>query len=110
MNDTASIADHAVVRLASAPETLATFAVLVLAWGAGFVGVLPKEVWVVDFPALAVAFVLDTLAFNEFGVRANSVFYPALAVSLYLEAMVVGALVRWGRRRHVVALRRDSGE
>ncbi|ELZ82201.1 hypothetical protein KU306_11690 [Haloferax larsenii] len=81
-------------RVAVAPETIVAFAVLALAWLLGFVGALPKEVWVVDFPALAVAFFLDTLAYNEFGVRANTVFYPALALVGYLEAMVVGAVIR----------------
>ena len=84
-------------RVAVAPETIIAFAVLAFAWLLGFVGVLPKEVWVVDFPALAVAFVLDTLAYNEFGVRENTVFYPALALFGYLEAMVAGAVIRWLR-------------
>ncbi|WP_411963300.1 hypothetical protein [Haloferax sp. YSMS24] len=110
MSDEDSISDYAVLRLASAPETLATFAVLVVAWGAGFAGVLPKEVWVVDFPALAVAMLLDTFAYNEFGIRENAVFYPVFAVSLYLEAMVVGAAVRWGRRGPLGDLRRNSAE
>ena len=101
---------HAALRLAAAPETLLTFVVLGLAWGSGAAGILPKEVWVVDFPALAVAFFVDTLAYNEFVVRENSVFYPALAVSLYLEALVVGAVVRWVRRTRLVDFRRDSAE
>ncbi|ELZ86004.1 hypothetical protein C453_09313 [Haloferax elongans ATCC BAA-1513] len=84
-------------RVAVAPETIVTFAVLALAWLLGFVGVLPQEVWVVDFPALAVAFFLDTLAYNEFGIRENTVFYPALALFGYLEAIVVGAVIRWLR-------------
>ncbi|KAB1188568.1 MULTISPECIES: hypothetical protein [Haloferax] len=89
----------AVLRVAVAPETFATFLVLALAWVAGFVGVLPKEVWVVDFPALAGALFFDTLAFNEFGIRENAVFYPALVVFGYLEAMVVVAGVQYLRRR-----------
>jgi hypothetical protein len=86
-------------RLAVARETLAVFVVLVVAWATGFYDVLPKEVWVVDFPALAAAYFLDTLAFNEFGIRENAVFYPALAVFVYLEAMVVASILRMRRRQ-----------
>ncbi len=96
--------------MATAPETVAAFALFVLAWGAGFAGILPIEVWVIDFPALALAFFLDTLAFNEFGIRENSVFYPALAVAMYLEAMLVGAVIRWWRQNHVVGEAGDSSE
>ncbi|ELZ91184.1 hypothetical protein C440_12759 [Haloferax mucosum ATCC BAA-1512] len=85
-------------RVATASETVVAFALLAVAWVGGFVGILPKEVWILNAPALAVAFFLDTLAFNEFGIRARTVFYPALVVFGYAEAMVVGAVVRWGRR------------
>ncbi|KAB1194397.1 hypothetical protein GJR96_13490 [Haloferax sp. MBLA0076] len=99
MSDIATRFARGAVRLATAPETLAVFVVLVLAWGAGFVGVLPKEVWIVDFPALAAAFFLDTLAFNEFGVGENTVFYSALVVFGYVQAMLVATGVRVLRRR-----------
>ncbi|KTG07661.1 hypothetical protein [Haloferax profundi] len=99
MSDSANRFGRGAVRLATAPETLVVFAVLVLAWVTGFVGVLPKEVWIVDFPALAAAFFLDTLASNEFGVGEHTAFYPALAVFAYVQAMLVVTGVRVLRRR-----------
>ncbi|KAB1196398.1 MULTISPECIES: hypothetical protein [Haloferax] len=108
MSDTTPRVSDAVVRLATARETVTVFVVLLLAWGAGFAGVLPKEVWVVDFPALAVAMLVDTFAFNEFSIRGGSVFYPALAVGMYLEAIVVGGAIRWVRQHELFGLRRDS--
>jgi len=88
-----------VARLATARATLAVFAALAVVWAVGFVGVVPIEIWVLDFPALAAAFFFDTLAANEFGVRETVVFYPALAVFGYLEAMLVVAVARWLRGR-----------
>lgn len=110
MSDSSTRLAAAARRLATAPETLVTFAVLLSAWAGGATGLLPTVVWVVDFPALAVAFFLDTLAYNEFGVRENAVFYPALGVSLYLEALLVAAALRWVRRNRVHGLRRGSTE
>ncbi|GGC57849.1 hypothetical protein [Haloferax sulfurifontis] len=92
-------------RLASDWTTLAVFAVLAAVWAVGFFDVLPKEIWVVDYPALVAAFFFDTLAANEFGARETSVFYPALAVFGYLQAMLVVAVARWLRGRFV-----ESGE
>ncbi|ELZ77121.1 hypothetical protein DEQ92_01740 [Haloferax sp. Atlit-6N] len=86
-------------RLATDRATVAVFAVLAAAWAVGFFGVLPKEIWFVDFPALVAAFFFDTLAANEFGVRETATFYPALAVFGYLQAMLVVAVVRVLRTR-----------
>ncbi|MFC7203723.1 hypothetical protein ACFQJC_09365 [Haloferax namakaokahaiae] len=87
------------VRVVTARETLVLFVLLVLVWALGFYELVPIEIWVIDFPALVAAFFLDTLASNEFGIRENSVFYPALVVCLYLQALVLVAGVRWLRSR-----------
>jgi hypothetical protein len=83
------------LRVVAARETLGLFGLFVFVWLLGFYDITPREIWVVDFPALVAAFFLDTLAFNEFGIRENSVFYPALVVFLYLQAVVLVAGVRW---------------
>ncbi|WP_148413529.1 hypothetical protein [Haloferax sp. KTX1] len=92
-------------RLATDRATLAVFAVLAAAWAVGFFGVVPIEIWVLDYPALVAAFFFDTLAANEFGVRETAMFYPTLAVFGYLQAMAVVAVARGLRRRFV-----ESGE
>jgi len=94
-----------VVRLATDRTTLAVFAALAAVWAVGFFGVVPIEIWVVDYPALVAAFFFDTLAANEFGVRETAIFYPALAVFGYLQAMLVVTVARALRRRFV-----ESGE
>ncbi|WP_115891260.1 hypothetical protein [Haloferax sp. Atlit-48N] len=102
---------HRFVRLATDRATVAVFAALAAVWAVGFVGVVPREIWVVDYPALVAAFFFDTLAANEFGVRETAVFYPALAVFGYLQAMVFVAAGRVLRTRLVgVGERRESGK
>ncbi|POG54812.1 hypothetical protein [Haloferax marisrubri] len=89
------------VRLATTRATVAVFAGLAAVWAVGFFGVVPIEIWVVDYPALVAAFFFDTLAANEFGVRETATFYPALAVFGYLQAMLVVAVARVLRGRFV---------
>ncbi len=87
------------MQIATARETLALFLLFGAVWLVGFYDVLPKEIWIIDFPALVAAFFLDTLAFNEFGIQGNVVFYLMLVVSLSLQAVVLMAGVRLFRNR-----------
>ncbi|QCJ47481.1 hypothetical protein [Haloprofundus sp. MHR1] len=85
--------------------TLAVFAVFVALLVLNRVGALVEPVLYATFPAYVVAFFLDTLLFNEFGVPAYTFFFAFWAVFAYLEAATVVGAVRWARR---ATARRES--
>ncbi|KTG10642.1 hypothetical protein AUR64_08235 [Haloprofundus marisrubri] len=74
--------------------TLSLFGVFVALLVLNRVGVAADAVLYVTFPAYAVAFFLDTLLFNEFGVPAYTFFFALWALFAYLEATVVVAVLR----------------
>lgn len=79
--------------------TLGIAAVLLAMWVGFDAGVGPGELYAPLFPALAAAFFLDTVAYNQFGLRLPWLFYALGVVCLYAEAACLGAAVRWVRRR-----------
>jgi hypothetical protein len=90
---------EALRRAATSRATLGAFALFLAAWAAFAAGVAPGELFFPLFPAFAAAFFLDTVAHNQFGLRASWLFYPLAFASLYAEAACVGWVVSRIRTR-----------
>lgn len=102
---------HRFVRLATARVIAAVLAAPATVWAVGLVGVVPREIRVVDSPVLVTAFFLDMLTVNEFGVCKMAVFHPALVTFDYLQAAVFMAAGRVLRVRLVgIDERCESGK
>lgn len=86
-------------RAATSRATLGVFALLLAAWAGFAAGVAPGELFFPLFPAFAAAFFLDTVAYNQLGLRAPWLFYPLAFACLYAEAVCVGWVVRRVRTR-----------
>ena len=90
--------------------SVALFVAFLVMWGVGFETELaPPELFFPLFPAAVAAFFLDTVAYNQLGLRVPWLFYPLLVVCLYAEAVLLVALARWIRRRGTRAAERFEG-
>ncbi|RYJ14928.1 hypothetical protein ELS19_13825 [Halogeometricum borinquense] len=93
---------------ATSRTSLAVFALLLLMWGGFEARVAPGELFFPLFPAFAVAFFFDTVAYNQLGLRLPWLFYPLGTLFLYVEAVLVGGIVRWVRGRNGASNRPDD--
>lgn len=73
--------------------TLGGFAVLGVVVALAEWGVLPRQTLLVGAPALAAALLLDTFLYNEFLIRTGGWVWVEIYAFLYVEAVVVGAVV-----------------
>ena len=79
--------------------TLGVFAVVGAAVALAEWGVIPQEALLVGAPGIAAALLLDTFLYNEFLIRTGAGIWVEIYVFLYVQAVLVGAVVT-ALRRH----------
>ena len=80
-------------------ETVAAFLAIGIPIALSVRGPLPEPVLLLAFPAFVATFLVDTFLFNAFLIETGPLIYVILAVSVYLQAVAVGATIRWIRAR-----------
>lgn len=73
--------------------TLGVFALLGVVVALAEWNVIPSDALLVGVPALAAALLLDTFLYNEFLIRTGAWIWLEIYAFLYVEAVVVGAVV-----------------
>jgi hypothetical protein len=98
---TASRAVRSVRAATTSRTSLVVFGLLLAMWVGFRASIAPGGLFFALFPAFGLAFFLDTVAYNQLGLRLPWLMSVLTGVCLYVEAVCLGAFVRWVRlHRH----------
>ena len=81
-------------RVLYSRSTLGVFALLGAVVALAEWGLLPDMTRIVGAPALAAALLLDTFLYNEFLIQTGPLIWVEIYAFLYVEAVVVGAVIQ----------------